>query len=215
MRDNVLSGTTRLVWLAIYVDMASVRQSWRTIEDVLYENAHSVYRALRNPAKVAWIHKLQRLVQAKLPADFIQSLKVHDGLRLSYVGTNRLFDYEALLPISAISREYKMMCDLQDECNFAGFETSSRKIKNDVHWRVGWVPFTDADGDKFVLDLDPGPGGRYGQIIQFKNVGGESRRVLADSFGEWLSIVASTLGKREFRLDERGSIWLQDLHLFY
>jgi cell wall assembly regulator SMI1 len=196
-------------------EMASVQKSWRSIEDVLYENAHSVYRALRNPATDAGIDKLQRLVRAKLPAGFIQSLKVHDGLRLSYLGPNRLFDYEALLPISAISREYKMMCDLQEECSFAGFETSTRKIKNDAHWRVGWVPFTDADGEKFVLDLDPGPDGRFGQVIQFKNVGGEPRRVLADSYGEWLSIVASTFEKREFRLDERGSIWIQDLHLFY
>ena len=58
--------------------MAGVAASWRTIEGVLWENAHSLYRALRKPATDAQVARLAKLVPAKLPRDFVQSLKTHD-----------------------------------------------------------------------------------------------------------------------------------------
>ena len=75
----------------------SVRGAWRLIEDVLRENANSVYRALGKPASDGQIRRLESKVSAKFPSDFIQSLKVHDGLRGSYLGRVRLFNYWALL----------------------------------------------------------------------------------------------------------------------
>ena len=66
--------------------MATVAASWRTIEEVLWENAHTLYRALRKPAADAQLARLTNLVPAKLPRDFAQSLKTHDGLRDSYLG---------------------------------------------------------------------------------------------------------------------------------
>src|SRR5215212_4483411 len=95
--------------------MAEVAALWRTIEGVLWENAHSLYRALRKPATDAQVARLAKLVPAKLPRDFVRSLKTHDGLRDSYLGQNRLFDYNALLPISAIISEYRMICRHQAE----------------------------------------------------------------------------------------------------
>src|ERR1044072_2247008 len=95
--------------------MAGVAESWRTIEGVLWQNAHSIYRALRKPATDAQLARLARLIPARLPRDFVQSLKTHDGLRDSYLGQNRLFDYNALLPVSAIISEYRMLCRHQEE----------------------------------------------------------------------------------------------------
>jgi len=189
--------------------MASVATSWRTIEAVLWENAHSVYRALRKPATAAQFARLTKTVPAKLPRDFVQSLKTHDGLRDSYLGLNRLFDYNALLPISAILAEYRMMCDLQAEYDFPGRHADDdKRVRNDARWRPGWVPLLDADGDKFVLDLDPAPGGSVGQVFTWSNAGSPPIEVLAPSFGEWLAGLAETLEKRRFRLDEFGGIWL-------
>jgi cell wall assembly regulator SMI1 len=190
--------------------MASVPASWRLIEDVLRENAHSVFRALRKPVSDALLRRLESKLSAKLPRDFVQSLKVHDGLRNSYLDQVRLFNYWALLPVRAILSEWKMMTDLQAEGHFGGcrFKVTPR-IKNDTHWRAGWVPFMDADGDKLVLDLDPGPKGKVGQVFEWSNSGGFAPRVLADSFGEWLAAVAAALAKRRFRLDEYGGIWLE------
>jgi cell wall assembly regulator SMI1 len=189
--------------------MSGVAASWRTIEGVLWENAHSLYRALRKPATDAQIARLANLVPAKLSRDFVQSLKTHDGLRDSHLGQNRLFDYNALLPVSAIITEYKMLCSLQAECGFPGGQAGGDSgVRNDAHWRPGWVPIMDADGDKLVLDLDPAPGGSVGQVFKWSNTGSSPLRVLAQSFGKWLAGLAEALSKRRFGLDERGGIWL-------
>lgn len=191
--------------------MRSVATSWRTIEDVLRENAHSVFRALRKPATDAQLHRLESKVGAKLPQEFVKSWKIHDGLRDSYLGPIRLFNYRALLPLSSISDEWKMMTELQAECEFeeCQFEVTPR-IKNDSHWRSGWIPFMDSDGDKLVLDLDPGPGGKRGQVFEWSNSGSFPMRLLADSFGEWLAGIADRFAERKFRLDKYGGLWMDD-----
>jgi molybdopterin molybdotransferase len=189
--------------------VASVAQSWRTIEGVLWENAHSVYRALRKPASAAQLARLAQRVPARLPRDFVQSLQIHDGLRNSYLGLVRLFDYNALLPVSAIIRVYTIMCEVQAEaqtgCRPTGGDPA---IRNDAYWRPGWVPIMDADGDKVVLDLDPAPGGKAGQVFEWYYGGSSPLRVLAPSFRAWLTGLAEALRKRRFGLDEYGGIWL-------
>jgi cell wall assembly regulator SMI1 len=189
--------------------MAGVAASWRTIEGVLWENAHSVYRALRKPATDAQIARLAKLVPAKLPREFVQSLKTHDGLRDSYLGQNRLFDYYALMPVSAIIAVYKVIGELEAQDPIGGSQAGADSgVRNDLRFRPGWVPFMDADGDKLVLDLDPAPGGSYGQVFEWSNTGSTFNRVLASSFGEWLAGLAGALSKRRFGLDEFGGIWL-------
>ena len=127
------------------------------------------------------------------------------------MGQIRLFDNWALLPLTAILAEWKTMTGLQAECGLGRcqFEVTPR-IKNNAHWRTGWIPFMDADGDKLVLDLDPGPKGKYGQIVKWSNTGSYPMQVLANSFGEWLSAIAEKFTRREFRLDESGHIWLDE-----
>ena len=189
--------------------MASVKQSWGKLEGELWENAHSVFRALRKPATDARLARLAKLVPSKLPRDFVQSLKTHDGLENSYLGPVRLFDYYALLPVAAVVTEYTTLCHLQAECGFGGNPTGGDPaVRNDARWRAGWVPILDADGDKLVLDLDPAPSGSVGQVFAWPNAGGSPLRMLAPTFGEWLAGLADVLSRRQFRLDEFGAIWL-------
>jgi cell wall assembly regulator SMI1 len=190
--------------------VAGVATSWRTIEGVLWENAHSVFRALRKPATDTQVARLAKLLPAKLPRDFVLSLKTHDGLRDSYLGLNRLFDNYALLPASAIIAEYRMLCRLQAMAESGGSPTGADAgIRNDAHWRPGWVPILDADGaSRVVLDLDPAPDGTVGQVIEWYFGGGLPLRLLAPSFGQWLAGLAESLSQRRFGLDEFGGIWL-------
>lgn len=189
--------------------MASVAASWRTIEEELWENAHSLYRAIRKPASEAQISRLAKRVPVKLPRDFLQSLRIHDGLRDSYLGRNRLFDNHALLPLSAIIALCVGICDLPTECGFSGtLAGCDPRIRNDAHWRPGWVPIMDADGDKIVLDLDPALGVSIGQVFEWSNTGSAPLRVLSSSYGDWSANLAETLGNRRFSLNQFGSIWL-------
>jgi cell wall assembly regulator SMI1 len=189
--------------------MAGVAASWRTIEGVLWENVHSLYRALRKPATDAQVARLARMVPARLPRDFVQSLKTHDGLQDSYLGRNRLFDYYALMPVSAIIAAYRGICELEAQDPVGGSQAGADPgVRNDLRFRPGWVPFMDADGDKLVLDLDPAPGGAYGQVFEWSSTGSTRNCVLASSFGGWLAGLAEALSKRRFGLDEFGGIWL-------
>lgn len=189
--------------------MTTVPAAWQKIERVLWQNAHSVFVALGKPATDLQIRRLEGKLGARLPRDFVKSLKIHDGLRNSYHAHVRLFNYWSLLPLKAILTEWKMMTDLQAECEFAGCRGKvSSRIKNDAHWRAGWIPILDADGDKIVIDLDPGPGGKSGQILEWSNSGNFATRLLADSFGDWWSDIADRFSQRQFRLDVSGEIWL-------
>jgi cell wall assembly regulator SMI1 len=88
--------------------------------------------------------------------------------------------------------------------------TRTRKIRNDLGWRDGWIPFAvTAGGDLMVIDLDPGPTGTAGQVFRWYGYGGTPRHVVADSFPAWLDAVAEQLVRRQFTLDDMGTINLR------
>jgi cell wall assembly regulator SMI1 len=125
------------------------------------------------------------------------------------LGQNRLFDFYALMPVSAIIGAHKMICKLEAQDPIGGSQAGADAgVRNDLRFRPGWVPFMDADGDKLVLDLDPAPGGAYGQVFEWSSTGSTFNRVLAPSFSGWLAGLAEALSKRRFGLDEFGGIWL-------
>jgi cell wall assembly regulator SMI1 len=190
--------------------MRRVASSWKIIESVLKEHAHSAFRSLRPPASDRQVAKLESVLGTHLPRDFIASLKIHDGMKSSGGNVEAFVDYKTLNPCSRIATDWKLLWELQCECEFAGDrETRTREIKNDTHWRAGWIPIADFEGDKLVLDLDPGPTGNYGQVFSWYNYGSYPMRVFADSCSAWLDAVAEQLSKRQFKLDEFGGIHLK------
>jgi cell wall assembly regulator SMI1 len=187
-----------------------VATSWKLIEDVLKEHAHSAFKALRPPATKKQINRVQEVLETRIPVDFLNSLRIHDGMDDVGAADCNFIDYMILVPIATIISDWKMLWDMQRECEFGGNQfTRTRSIRNDAHWRAGWVPIMDFNGDHVVLDLDPGPKGKHGQLISWDNYGDRPMRVLAESFGEWLHLVAEELVRRRFSLDEYGGIHLR------
>jgi hypothetical protein len=84
--------------------MTSVYSSWRLIEEVLRENANSVFRALRKPVSSAQLRLLESSLPAKLPPDFIQSLKIHVLIDLA-VSAGRRDSVSRLSPLGLTSQE--------------------------------------------------------------------------------------------------------------
>lgn len=192
--------------------MQRVESSWKLIDEVLWEHAHSVYKALRKPASDVSIRRLEKTLGTSLPADFRQSLSIHDGLSES--GQPCLFDGKLLLSTKRIAEEWSMRCKVHGDDDPGGCpNTKDKRIKNDRWWRPGWIPFMDQDGDMLLIDLDPGPGGKRGQLFKFRNSGGRPRQVVASTFKAWLSAVADELTARNFKLSEYGDIWLHNLDL--
>ena len=83
--------------------MRRVATSWKVIEGVLKENAHSAYQALRPPAHVADIRKLEELVGTRLPQALVSSLRIHDGMQYAV----DLFDYMGLLPVAKMATSWR------------------------------------------------------------------------------------------------------------
>jgi cell wall assembly regulator SMI1 len=184
----------------------SVAASWRTIEAALAKDAPHLVQALRAPAPPRTLESLERRVGHRLPNDLRESLSVHDGMRDSYLGNNRLFDYQALLGVQEIAAASQAMTSLADTEAFRHGDpsTRTRKVKNDRWWNSAWIPITDADGDKYVVDLDPGPSGRIGQVFYFYNSGGSPRTVRAISYREWLDALASAFESGEYYVEDGG-----------
>jgi cell wall assembly regulator SMI1 len=187
-----------------------VATSWRTIDSILKEHAHSAYEALRPPASIKQIDRLQRVLGTALPRDLLNSLQIHDGMPVRSAPRQVFINYMTLLPCAEIASDWKLLWELQRECDFGGDQvTRIRKIKNDAHWRSGWIPIMDFEEDKVVLDLDAGAGGKCGQIIRWYNNGSRPMHVLAESYAAWLAQVAEELSHRRFTLDEWGGIHLR------
>lgn len=187
--------------------MRKVATSWRVIEEVLWEHAHRAYEALRPPAAPGDITALEDALGQRLPDGLKASLRIHDGMR----DRQDIVDYRALIPCKGIASWWRLCTRSQRQDGFDGNPyTRTRKIKNDVRWRDGWIPVLETvGGDLTVLDLDPGPTGTRGQIFPWYNNGATAMRVVADSFPAWLDALAEELVRRRFTLDDMGTVNLK------
>ena len=183
--------------------MSDVMTSWRQIEQVLKRQAPDAFRALRGPATENQIAALERKLGQRLPADFSGSLRIHNGMRDSYLGVNRFFNNEALLSTRDIVAQWQMMTRLLEGGFFEASGdplTKTPRLKNDQWWRRGWIPITDNEGDGFVVDLEPGGRGKLGQVFYFYHDGSGPRKVVAGSYAEWIGDIAARFERGKFEV---------------
>jgi cell wall assembly regulator SMI1 len=80
-----------------------------------------------------------------------------------------------------------------------------------------WIPFLGPDEDNYIgVDLDPGPAGLKGQVINFgaDEFKCDSKRfVLAPSFSGFLNLVADLMSEGKVVVDEEGCLSLKQLRL--
>lgn len=183
--------------------MRRVQSSWKIIDSVLKQNAHASFKALRPPATESSLERLQAHFDERLPRDFLASLRVHDGMRKETVFVN----YLSFLPVSGILRWSKMHRGIQKMMEFEGSGIDRKQIiHKDKRWRDGWMPImADAGGNHLVMDLDPGPRGKIGQIYHWYNNDGPSR-IVTPSLSIWLDAIATELSDRRFTIDSFGEI---------
>ena len=185
--------------------MRRVATSWKVIESVLQENAHSAYRALRPPAPLASIRALEKTIGVRLPRPLVTSLRIHDGMPWG----SHFIDSHWLLSTDEMAKWWRICVGAPWQDPGPRF-TDAKRIKGDIRWRDKWVPIAvDLGGNLIGVDLDPGPAGTQGQVFPWKNYGDPPSRVIAPSFAAWMDSIASELLPRHFTLDQYGRI---DLH---
>lgn len=164
---------------------------WRKLEAVL-AGSPSVLESLRPPISEGDLIALQQAVGKSLPEEWVQSARVHDGQ-----DGEALLDLWRLLPAQEVLDERSGMLHLMRAGEFQALETEHDRKVGGGWWREGWLPVaSNGCGDLLCIDLDPGPKGKSGQIIEFIH-DDALRRVVAASFEKWLQRVAKAERKPE------------------
>jgi cell wall assembly regulator SMI1 len=175
----------------------TVSESWRIIERVLAEVAPQVAETLRPGASPDGIALLESKIGSRIPSDFRESLEVHDGQddpsRL--LG---LFNYNLLSPISQVIADYEMLRGLFEHEPAIDWLVPD-KIQNRI-WMSGWIKFTEAEGDGYVIDMTPAKNGALGQIF-YRSHDDNPTEVTATSFGTLLSRVAALMAAGAYSLN--------------
>lgn len=185
--------------------------TWNRFENWLTKNASHLLSDLNAPASQDGIEKLEKSLKVKLPKEYIEFLKIHDGQNQN--SEEGLIDTEELLSSDRILSEWTVWKNLLDDGDFKGYESTPEKgIKSDW-WNPKWIPIThDGSGNFYGIDLDPAQGGKSGQIIRMWHDSDE-RELIANSFQGWISKYVEDLEKGNYVYSEEwgGIINKEDL----
>jgi cell wall assembly regulator SMI1 len=136
-----------------------------------------------------------------LPAVVAGVYRVHNGL-----GVPAIFDGVGqdapLLSLQDAVAEHRFKCDMLADASFLEIEPSPGVRA--AFWRHAWLPIeTFGNGDMLFLDFDPAPGGRHGQVVEWRHeecsfpVRHDSLISYLDSLDpDWLSDLSDRLGRR-------------------
>jgi cell wall assembly regulator SMI1 len=167
---------------------------WKRIEAWLDAHVPSGAGILHAGAAEEEIAATERFLGVLLPDDLRASLRLHNG---QYSGPWLIEGWE-LLSLDRIREEWTAWKDLLDEGAFRDFRSDSDGRVVQDWWHARWIPLTyDGAGDHHCVDLNPGPRGQAGQIIQMWH-DDSARPVVAPSFRAWLAAFADALDAGEY-----------------
>ncbi|MBU9575927.1 SMI1/KNR4 family protein [Burkholderia multivorans] len=160
-----------------------MKQQWQRLEAWLKTHNPALLADLNPPASDADIQELEQKLGVKLPADFVECLKVHDGQR---GGAEPLFDGFEFFSCSKIHQQWKIWTDLLKSGAFRSFKSDPDDGICPDWWCSAWIPFAgNFEGDCLCLDLGPEVGGSFGQVICVWH-DDEDRDLISDGFSGFL-----------------------------
>ncbi len=171
-----------------------VQAHWEAIGNWLKANRPTYLEALNPAAPEERIQQLESSLGLTLPAEVRASLAVHDGQACSeewVIGGRFLLDCES------IESNWKCNTDILNQNSDWKNDEVADGVKpawwSPAWWSPGWIPWVgNGAGDFTCIDLDPGDGGRVGQIIEF--VHDSLRRPLkANSLADWMAAFVEML----------------------
>jgi cell wall assembly regulator SMI1 len=171
----------------------STATTWARIHEVFSSVDTDHLQSLEKPVKPEAVAKLESVIGVKLPADFKESLFIHDGQKSGVqVGAFPGFYHDDiggsyyLMNCKVISQDWKSLLAINKAGDFDDLITERDKGIAPGWWDESWIPFAaNGGGDYFCIDLKPDRGGSIGQIISFEGKG-KRRQLVAKSFSAWL-----------------------------
>jgi cell wall assembly regulator SMI1 len=164
----------------------------------------------------AALAETEALLGTVLPEDFKELYRRHDGQMMKYCWG--LFYGIQFISLSKVRQEWlcwkAVIKDGLDDS--PSFESAQSGAVKDLYASLRWIPFgIDSGGNSIGVDLDPGPSGTCGQVINFGRDEYE-KFVLARSMSEFLDWFADQLESGNFLIQDepmlmRGSGVFQEL----
>ena len=173
---------------------------WQRIENWLSIHSPVIRKSLHPSISDAELKNLETIIGCRLPEDFIEFYKIHNGQKTEAEG---LIDAEELLSATRIIEEWTVWNHLLNKGDFTKNDgsyytsTPDKGIKN-YWWNPKWIPVSyDGSGNHYCMDLDPEKDGNYGQIIRMWH-DDPARELIASSFSQWMKEFAEDLEKGAF-----------------
>lgn len=181
--------------------MADIKTQWERIERWLAAHAPEILAGLNPPATLERIREVERLLDCEFPPEVVDSFLIHNGQKWDspgLVGGDELYDLDRILS------SWMTWKELIDKGTFDDNESESGGVTSSVWYDLRWIPLThEPGGDELCLDLNPGPAGVHGQIIQMVH-DSRDRFAIAPSYGAWLTNLADQMEAELFKLDDQG-----------
>lgn len=190
----------------------SVAHSWDRIERWLQAHAPEVPPTLRPGASKMQIAAFEQATELALPEDVRESLLIHDGQEESHPGAIVGEPFDPLQKIESTLGYYRQLCEEYEQSDAScGLDIDCTSYPVDAircrHFNWKWIAMGDWDGNCYGIDLDPGPNGVSGQVINFGR-DEEKKYVLAMSWAHFLEDVADELeaGNLAIARDAQGEV---------
>jgi cell wall assembly regulator SMI1 len=132
-------------------------------EDWLRQHLPEAAQSLRPPASEADLTVLATETGLDLPPAFLDLYRWHDGQERGCTG---VFYGLEFLPISRVLEEWRFAAREAESLPFA--EATPTAVVRRASANRHWIPFAaDGGGNFLAIDLQPGPRGARGQVINF------------------------------------------------
>ena len=177
------------------------------IKKHLEQMAPKIVDALQEPVSDETIERLEKLIDKKLPDDFIALYKEHNGL-----DTNELVNFAYGIPFFSLEKSIDILENYEKYLEKMNLEYADPQINSSYTLNMTRIPISD-DGQVFLaIDLAPTDEGVYGQVILI-DTEYEIAIKLNNSITEYLSQFEVDLNNNRYCLQEDaledGDDWLQ------
>ncbi|MFN3150940.1 SMI1/KNR4 family protein [Bremerella sp.] len=194
-------------------EAATVKDSWQRIDAWLSQNAPDVFESLQPGCSEEEIVAVEERLGFDLPIEVRESFKIHNGQEM-YKTAGPLVG-EPLDPLEyaeASCLSWRGLYDDQRKSDVdSGLSDYATSTPPDMvlcqYATPNWFPMGDWDGNCYGIDMNPGPNGIEGQVINFGR-DEDNKFVLATSWAHFLEDIADEMeaGSFEIKRDDEGHI---------
>lgn len=182
-------------------------QTLHALESWLQTHLPEVVDDLNPGATAAALDDFARALGVRLPDDFMQLYRWHDGQRMA-INTGPWYGL-GFLPLARVQSECEMWRDVLQESSPESLADLDRPMQSTPPRHVRrqyanalWIPFAyDWGGNYLGIDLDPDVAGTPGQVINFGR--DEERKIaVAPSLDAFVGWMLAELDAGNFHLED-------------